>query len=101
MYTGGITFAAISSQGVTPSNERPQGDHSEDETKPPRDQDISLPGIMIAEPCSPKSVYCQANKVRLGFPVGTVVTNGSFFLGWVDRTLRHCIQGSSVQTRRE
>jgi hypothetical protein len=90
MYTGGITFAAIRSQGVTPSNEEHRGDHSKDETKLPSDQgapNIAPPGVVTIDPCSPKSAYCLASKVRPGFPMGIVVTNGFSFLGWIDRTL--------------
>ena len=68
MYTSQITFAALSSQDVTSSEKEDQDDCSQDERESPQDSEgLSAPSLSAAviEPCSPKSVYCLANKVRL------------------------------------
>jgi len=69
VYTGQITFATLSSQDVTPSGkEEAQGGCSQGEEKSPQDlEGLNAPPAtaVVAEPCSPKSVYCLAKKVRL------------------------------------
>ena len=67
MYTDQITFAALSSQAVAPSEEVQDG-CSQGEMKYPQDSEglgTPHPGAVVAEPCSPKSVYCLTNKVCL------------------------------------
>ena len=66
MYTGEITFANLSSQDVTPSEKSPQD--PEGFSTPP-------PVAVVVEPCSPKSVYSLANKVRLAPLRGDAVTD--------------------------
>ncbi|KAF9793428.1 hypothetical protein BJ322DRAFT_1103822 [Thelephora terrestris] len=69
VYTGQITFAAISSRGVDLSKDDQNG-HSEGEPKPLQDPEglnSPLPPVAFTtfQPCSPKSVYFLANKVGL------------------------------------
>ena len=62
VYTGQTAFSAIGSQD--PTSEEPQNGPSEDETK--RRQDPGgLGGPPPVGPCSPKSIYHLAKKVRL------------------------------------
>ena len=72
VYTGQITFGAIGSQGVSPSEAREARDsYSGGFRAPP-------PSAVVTEPCSPKSIYCLAEKVCPALQVGYVVSNGSF-----------------------
>jgi len=72
MYTGKITFGSIGSQGVSPSETKgAQDSYSGWIGTPP-------PGAVIAEPCSPKSIYCLAEKVCPALLLGYVVSNVSF-----------------------
>jgi len=67
MYTGRIAFANLSSQDVTPEKEV-QDDCSQGERKSPQDSgglSAASPRAFLIEPCSPKSVYCLAEKVCL------------------------------------
>ena len=76
VYTGQITFAAISSQGVTPSD--PQNGPSGGYLTLPQDRDgpdAPPPDIITGEPCSPKSVYRLANEVCLSAPQDDQVVN--------------------------
>ena len=65
VYTGRIAFATLRSQDVTPSEKGAQGGRPRGEKKPPPDVSVPPPGVVVTEPCSPKSIYCLANKVRL------------------------------------
>ena len=68
MYTGQITFSNLGSQDVTLSGKEAQDGCSQDEGTSPQDSEgLSVPrlGAVGVEPCSPKSVYCLADKVRL------------------------------------
>lgn len=74
VYIGQITFAALGSQGV-PSSETKEtrSDYYPDERNSPQGSGRSgaPPGhcAVVVGSCSPKSVYCQANKVRsVAFP---------------------------------
>jgi hypothetical protein len=81
VYTGQIRFAALGSQGVT--TKEAQDGCSQDERKSPQDsEELSAPpsGIISVEPCSPKSIYCLADKVcHVPVPLRSdAVTDGSF-----------------------
>ena len=69
VYTGQITFASLSSQEVTTSEgEEAQDGCSQGEEKSPQDPEglnAPPPTAVVVGPCSPKSVYRLANKVRL------------------------------------
>ena len=76
MYTGFITFTTISSRDKRVL----QGDCPDDETKPPEDSEepVTLPpDCTILEPCSPKSIYRLAEKVRLASVFGDALTSSS------------------------
>ena len=80
MYTGQIKSAAIGSQVITVSEEAQNG-HSEDEPRPPHNQEGLVappPSFIMAEPCSPKSVYCLANKVHPTLLLGDGGTDAHF-----------------------
>ena len=80
MYTGQITFAALSSQDVTPAEKGGRDGCSQGERKSPRDSEgLSAPSLnaVVIEPCSPKSVYSLANKVRLAPLRRDTVTHSS------------------------
>jgi len=80
VYTGQITFAALGSQGVIAVEEVQDG-CSQGETKSPQDPEgfsALPPGVIVVEPCSPKSVYCLADKVRLAPLRSDVATDSSF-----------------------
>jgi len=74
VYIGGITFANLGSQDVTPSEKEAQDGCSQGERTSLQDSEglsAPPPGAVVVEPCSPKSVYCLADKVRLvPFPKG-------------------------------
>ena len=63
VYTGQITFKALGSQDVTPSEKEAQDDCSQGEIQTPHDS--KGPSAVAVEPCSPRSVYRLANKVHL------------------------------------
>ena len=68
MYTGQIPFENLSSQGATPSEMEEGQDGSRGEGKSPQDPEglsVSPPRAVVVEPCSLKSVYSLATKVRL------------------------------------
>jgi len=67
MYTGRIAFANLSLQDVTPEKEAKDGCSQEDRTSLQDFAGLSAPspGAVMVEPCSPKSVYCLADKVCL------------------------------------
>ena len=68
MYTGQIAFTTLSSQDATPSEKEEAQDGSQGEGKSLQDPEglrAPPPGAIVVEPCSPKSVYCLATKVRL------------------------------------
>jgi len=68
VYTGQITFANLGSQDVTPSEKEAKGGRSQGERTSLQDSEgfsALPPGAVVVEPCSPKSVYCLADKVRL------------------------------------
>jgi len=72
-YTGRITFGTIGSQGASPfeAEERQDG-HSPDTTVDPQDSGRFRIPLSGAGPCSPKSIYRLAEKVRpalLGYVV--------------------------------
>ena len=81
MYTGQIAFANIDSQDVTSPSEEvrdgcPRGERMSSQdygglSAPP-------PGDVVVEPCSPKSVYCLADKVCLAPLRSDVVIDSSF-----------------------
>ena len=81
VYTSQIAFAAIDSQGVCFSELREAQDgHSPDEKASQQDSEGSRPPplAVVAESCSPKSVYHLANKVRPTHSLGNAVTNTAF-----------------------
>ena len=80
MYTGQITFANLGPQGVT-TKEEVRGGCSQGEGTSPQDSggpSVPHPGAVAVEPCSPKSVYCLADKVRLTPLRGDVAIDSSF-----------------------
>ena len=81
-YTGQITFANISSQDVaTSEKEEAQDDCSQGERKSSQDPEglsASPPDAIAVDLCSPKSVYCLANKVRLASLRSDTITHSSF-----------------------
>ena len=82
VYIVQVTFSAIGSRDL-PSSEtkETQEDHSLDERNPSQNSggfSVLPPGTIIAEPCSPKSIFCQANKVRLARLLDYAVTDSSF-----------------------
>ena len=80
MYTGQIAFAALGSQGVIAVEEVQDG-CSQGEKKSPQDFggfSALPPGVIAVEPCSPKSVYCLADKVRLAPLRSYPATDSSF-----------------------
>jgi len=80
VYTGQITFTNLGSQGVTTKEEDRDG-CSQGEGTSPQDSggsSVPSPGAVAVEPCSPKSVYCLADKVRLTPLRGDVVIDSSF-----------------------
>jgi len=61
-------FSNLGSQDVTPSEKEAQDGCSQGEGTSPQDSEglgTTPPGAIVVEPCSPKSVYCLADKVRL------------------------------------
>ena len=81
MYTGQITFATLSSRTITPSDKEEAQDGFQGEGKSPQDPEgpgAPPPSAVVIEPCSPKSVYCLANKVRLAPFRSDAITDGSF-----------------------
>ena len=80
MYTGRITFSNLGSQDVTPSEEAQDGCSQGEGTSPQDSEGLSAPllGAVVVEPCSPKSVYCLADKVRLAPFRKDAVINGHF-----------------------
>ena len=79
VYTGQITFANLSSQDVTPSEKRGAQDGcSQGETQDPEGPNAPPPTAIVGEPCSPKSVYCLADKVRLAPFLSDAVTDSPF-----------------------
>jgi len=82
VYTGQITFATLSSQDVTTSEkEEAQDGCSQGEEKSPQDPEglnASPPTAVVVEPCSPKSVYSLAYKVRLAPLRSYAITDSSF-----------------------
>ena len=80
MYIGRIAFADLGSQGVTTKEEARDG-CSQGEGTSPQDSagpNVPSPGTVVVEPCSPKSVYCLANKVCLAPPRSDAVIDSSF-----------------------
>ena len=94
---GQITFATLGSQDVAPSEKEAEDCSSQGEMEPRQESDglsAPTPGAVAAEACSPRSVYCLANKVRLV----SLRSKGyghlqHIPLGRVDWTLRCCLQG--------
>ena len=82
MYTGQIVFSNLGSQDVTPSGEEAQDRCSQDEgTSPQYSEGLGTipPGAIVVGPCSPKSVYRLADKVRLAlFQKGALAYDNSF-----------------------
>ena len=81
MYTSRIAFAHLGSQDVTPSGKETQDCYSQGERTSPRDSEglsTPPPGVVAIEPCSPKSVYYLADKVRLTSLRKDTVINSSF-----------------------
>ena len=81
MYTGQITFATLSSQNVTPSGKEGGQDGSQGEGKSPQDPEglsAPPPSAVVIEPCSPKSVYSLATKVRLAPLRSDAIVDSSF-----------------------
>ena len=77
MYSGQVAFTAINSQNV--ASEEDQNGCPGDETKSLQDRErqSASPGIITAEPCSPKSIYQVANQVCFA-PPGDIGTNNFF-----------------------
>jgi hypothetical protein len=68
VYTGRVAWATIRSQDVAPSETESQDGHFQDERNPPQDSGgpvVLSPSDIFFEPCSPKSIYRLADKVRL------------------------------------
>ena len=68
MYTGQITFAALGSQDVAPSEKEVEDRGSQGKIEPRQESDglsTPTPRAVAVGACSPRSVYCLANKVRL------------------------------------
>ena len=81
MYIGRVTFSNLGSQDVTPSGKKAQDGCSQGERTSSQDSGgpSTLPlSTVVIEPCSPRSVYCLANKVCLAPFRKDVVTYGSF-----------------------
>ena len=76
MYTGQITFAPLSSQDVTPSEKEEVQDGSQREGKSPQDPEGF--SAVVVEPCSPKSVYSLATKVRFAPLRSDAIIDSSF-----------------------
>jgi hypothetical protein len=93
VYTGQIAFAAISSRSVDLSSKDVQNGHSESEPKPLQDLErlnssLFPVALTTVQPCSPKSVYFLANKVRLTLLLSGGGTNDRpFCSGRSDRPL--------------
>ena len=76
MYTGRITFAAIGSQDVPSETKETQNDRR----YTPQDSgtfSVLPPGVVVGDPCSPKSIYHLAEKVCPTFLLGYVITDRS------------------------
>jgi len=79
VYTGQITFANLSSQDVTPSEkEEAQDGCSQGGTQDPEGLNAPPPTAVVVEPCSPKSIYCLVNEVRLAQFRSDAVADSSF-----------------------
>ena len=78
MYTGQITFACLASQDVTSKEARDGCSQGERMSLQDPEGINASPGAVAAEPCSPKSVYCLADKVRLTSLRSDVVIDSSF-----------------------
>ena len=81
VYTGRITFATIGSQYVPCKTKKTQDGYSPDRRYTPQGPgafSVQLPGAVIGDQCSPKSIYHLAGKVRPPSLLGCVVTNESF-----------------------
>jgi len=68
VYTGQITFVNLSSQDVTPTEkEEAQDGYSQGDKSPQDPERLSAPSpiAVVVELCSPMSVYCLVNRVRL------------------------------------
>jgi hypothetical protein len=80
VYTGQIAFATLSSQDVTCS-EKGEDDCSQGERESPQyleGHSAPPPCAFVVGPCSPKSVYCLADKVCLSPLRSDAVADGSF-----------------------
>ena len=80
MYTGKIEFAALGSQCAAPSEEAQAG-YSQDKGSPsqgPEGLGTSPSDALMVGPCSPKSIYCLAEKVCLTPLRSGTATNNSF-----------------------
>jgi hypothetical protein len=73
VYTGRVTWATIRSwDGTLSETKESQDDHSQNERNPPQDLGgfvVPSPNDIFFEPCSPKSIYRLADKVRLATPL--------------------------------
>ena len=81
MYTGQIAFANLGSQDVTSFEKEAQDGCSQSErTSPQGSEGLGAPclGAIAVEPCSPKSAYHLANKVRLAPFRKDAVAHSSF-----------------------
>jgi hypothetical protein len=68
VYTGQVAFTTIGPQDVASSKGKgTHNNNSQDERTPSQDsRGRSVPpGVVVLESCSPKSVYCLVNEVRL------------------------------------
>ena len=101
MYTGQITFANLASQDVaTSEKDEVQDGCSQGERKSPQDPEwlsAPPPTAVVVGRCSPKSVYCLANEVRLAPLRSDAVTDSPPHVGRPDWTLRCCPEGYSIQ----
>ena len=78
MYTGQISFAALGSQDMAPPENEVQDGYPQGDRKPPQDSEglnFPPPGTIVVEACSPKSIYCLANKVYLAPLMSNVISN--------------------------
>ena len=81
MYTGQIKFANLSSQDVTTSEKGEAQDGYSHGEKSPQNLEgpgVSPPAAIVAEPSSPKSIYCLANEVRVAPRRSGAVADSSF-----------------------
>jgi hypothetical protein len=103
VYTGQVAFTTIGPQDVASSKgKETDNSNSQDERTPSQDfRGRSIPpGVVVLEPCSPKSVYCLVNEVCLDSS-GRCGYQYLSRVGRFDWTLRCCLQEHPVPAKRE